>query len=63
MSFAGALPGVQSYQESNFKGKMFEICVFHRLKGCLCVLIEYNRKVPFRKISGSFGTIPVKTGE
>ena len=42
---------------------MFEICVFHRLKGCFCELIENNRKVPLRKISGTFGTIPVETGE
>ena len=26
----------------------------------LCELIENNRKVPFRKIPGTFGTIPVK---
>ena len=38
---------------------MFEVCVFHRLKGCFCELIE-NRKVPFSKIPGTFGTIPVK---
>ena len=47
---------------SSFESKMFEVCVFHRLKGCFCELIE-NRKVPFRKIPGTFGTIPVKTGE
>ena len=41
---------------------MFEVCVFHRLKGCFCELIE-NRKVPLGKIPGTFGTIPVKTGE
>ena len=34
---------------------MFEICVFHRLKGCFCELIENNRKVPLRKIPGTFG--------
>ena len=33
---------------------MFEVCVFHRLKGCFCELIENNRKVPLRKISGTF---------
>ena len=42
---------------------MFEVCVFHRLKGCFCELIENNREVPLRKISGTFGTIPVETGE
>ena len=42
---------------------MFEVCVFHRLKGCYGELIKYNRKVPFWKIPGTFGTIPVKTGE
>ena len=41
---------------------MFEVCVFHRLKGCFCELIENNRKVPLRKISGTFWTIPVETG-
>ena len=39
---------------------MFEVCVFHRLKGFFCELIEYNRKVPLWKIPGTFGTIPVK---
>ena len=42
---------------------MFEVSVFHRLKGYFCEFIEYNRKVPLRKIPGTFGTIPVKTGE
>ena len=42
---------------------MFEVCVFHRLKGCFCELIKHNRKVPFLKIPGTFMTIPVKTGE
>ena len=41
---------------------MFEVCVFHRLKGRFCELIENNRKVPFWKIPGTFWTIPVKTG-
>ena len=27
------------------------------------MLIKSNRKVPFWKISGTFGMIPVKTGE
>ena len=36
---------------------MFEVCVFHRLKGCFCELIE-NRKVPFWKIPGSFWDDP-----
>ena len=26
---------------------MFEVCVFHRFKGCFCELIENNRNVPF----------------
>ena len=42
---------------------MFEVCVFHMLKGCFCELIKYNRKVPFGKIPETFGMIPVKTGE
>ena len=42
---------------------MFEVCVFHRLKGCFCELIENNRKVPLGEISGAFGAIPVETGE
>ena len=42
---------------------MFEVCVFHRLKGRFCELIENNRKVPFWKIPGTLWTIPVKTGE
>ena len=42
---------------------MLEVCVFHSLQGCFCKLTEYNRKVPIRKISETFGTIPVKTGE
>ena len=33
------------------------------LKGCFGELIKNNRKVPFRNIPGTFGTIPVKTGE
>ena len=53
MDFAAALVGGQSYQVSSFEGKMFEVCVFYRLKGCFCELIE-NRKVPFWKISGLF---------
>ena len=63
MNFAAALAGGQSYQESSFEGKMFEVGVFHRLKGCFCELIKYNRKVPLTKIPGTFWMIPVKTGE
>ena len=37
--------------------------MFHRLKGCFCELIENNRKVPLGEISGTFGGIPVETGE
>ena len=33
---------------------MFEVCVFHRLKGSFCEFIENNRKVPFWKIPGTF---------
>ena len=29
----------------------------------LCELIENNRKVPLWEISGTFGAIPVETGE
>ena len=47
----------------SFEGKMFEVCVFHRLKRCFCELIENNRKVPLRKISRIFWTITVETGE
>ena len=36
---------------------MFEVCVFHRLKGCFCELIKYNRKASLRKIPG----VPYKT--
>ena len=57
------LPGAKASKKAVFQSKMFEVCVFHRLKGCFCELIEYNRKVPFWKIPGTFGTIPVKTGE
>ena len=60
MDFAAALAGGQGLQESSFESKMFEVCVFHRLKGCFCELTENNRKVPFRKIPGTFGKIPVK---
>ena len=42
---------------------MFEVCVFHRLKGCFCERIENNRKVPLGEISGTFWVIPVETGE
>ena len=42
---------------------MFEVCVFHRLKGCFSELIKHNKKVPLRKIPGTFGMIPVKNGE
>ena len=42
---------------------MFEVCVFHRLKGSFGELIKNNRKVPLREISGTFGTIPMETGE
>ena len=31
---------------------MFEVCDFHRLKGCFCEFIKHNRKVPFWKIPG-----------
>ena len=39
---------------------MFEVCVFHKLKGCFCELIKNNRKVPFWKIPGTFRMSPVK---
>ena len=39
-----------------FESEMFEVCVF-------CELIKNNRKVPLREISGTFETIPMKTGE
>ena len=42
---------------------MFEVCVFHRLKGCFCELINYNRKALLWKVPGTFGMVPVKTGE
>ena len=42
---------------------MFEVCVFHRLKGCFCEVIENNKKVPLGEISGTFRVIPVETGE
>ena len=66
-------PGMESLRrlpeaKANKKGVLRVRCLrsvsfFHRLKGCFCELIEYNRKVPLRKIHGTFGTIPVKTGE
>ena len=46
------LPEAKASKKSSFEGKMFEVCVFHRLKGCFC-----------EKIPGSFRMIPVKTGE
>ena len=49
-------------KRSRFESEMFEVCVFHRLKGCFCELIENNRKVPLWKIPGTFWTIPVETG-
>ena len=58
-----ALAGGQSYQESSFESEMFEVCVFHRLEGCFCELIENNRKVSLGEISGTFGAIPVEIGE
>ena len=61
MNFAATLAGVKSLQESSFEGKMFEVYIFYRLKGCFCELIKYNRKVLLWKIPGTFGTIPVKT--
>ena len=39
---------------------MFEVCVFHMLKGCFCELIKNNTKVPLCNTPGTFGTIPVK---
>ena len=42
---------------------MFEVCVFHRLKRVFCELTKNNRKVPFWKIPGTFGAIPVKTAK
>ena len=39
------------------------LCCAHRLKGCFCELIENNRNVPLGEISGTFGAIPVETGE
>ena len=60
MNFTAALAGSQSLQESSFEGKMFEGCVFYRLKRCFCELIKDKRKVPLWKIPGTFGTIPVK---
>ena len=63
MDYAAGLAGGQRKQESSFEGKIFEVCVFHRLKACFCKLTEYKRRVPLRKIPGTFGTIPVKAGE
>ena len=40
---------------SSFEREMFEVCVFHRLKGCFSEIIENNRKVPLGEISGTFG--------
>ena len=37
--------------------------MFHRLKGCFCELIQNNRKVPLGEISGTFGAVPMETGE
>ena len=28
---------------------MFDVCVFHRLKGCLCELIKYHRRFYLRR--------------
>ena len=42
---------------------MFELCVFHRLKGCFCEHIKYHKKVPLWEISGTFWTIPVEAGK
>ena len=42
------------FEECSFESKMFEVCVFHRLKGCFCELVKHNRKVPFWKIPGNF---------
>ena len=39
---------------------MFEVCVFHRLKGCFCELIKQNRKGYIWNIPGTFGMIPMK---
>ena len=41
----------------------FEVCVFHRLKGCFCELIKYNRKAPLRNVPGTFEMISVKAGK
>ena len=32
---------------SSFKGKMFKVFVFHRLKGCFCELIKNNGKLGY----------------
>ena len=58
MDFAATLAGGQSLQESSFESKIFEVCVFKRLKGCFYELIENNRKVSFWKVSGTFGDDP-----
>ena len=60
MNFTAVIGQGQSYEESSFEGTMINVCVFHRLKRCFCELIKYNRKVPLWKISGTFGTIPMK---
>ena len=39
---------------------MFDVCVFHRLKGCVSELIKQNRKGSIWKIPETFGMIPVK---
>ena len=38
------LPEAKASKKAVFKGKLFEGCVFHRLKGCFCQHIKYKRK-------------------
>ena len=57
------LPEAKASKKAVLRVRCLRVCVFHRLKGCFCELIKNNRKVPLRKIPGTFGTIPTKAGE
>ena len=63
MDFAAVLPEAKASKKAVLRVRCLRSVSFIGSKGAFCELIENKRKVPLRKISGTFGTIPVETGE
>ena len=57
------LPEAKASKKAVLRVRCLRYVSFIGSKGAFVSSLENNRKVPLRKISGTFGTIPVKTGE